>query len=206
VVIGSAGAGKTIFALQYLYNGIKNFKENGLYISLEEKKEKVYRHMKRFGWDFTEFEKKKKFVYMHYPAEQIEKFIEEAPYIKDTIKEKKIQRVVIDSATSLLLLQQDAYLRRQAFLKLISIINSWGCTVLLTSEARERRGNLTSKFDIEFLVDAVVAIHQIKNKDVKDKAIEIVKMRGTDHSNRLIPLKIEKKGVVLYPTQRVFLK
>jgi len=90
VVVGSAGAGKTIFALQFLYNGITEYQQNGLYISFEERQDKSYNHCKNFGWDFSELESKNKFVFMHYPPEQIEKFIEDAPYIKDIIDEHKI--------------------------------------------------------------------------------------------------------------------
>lgn len=204
VIVGGPGAGKTIFALQFIYNGITKFNENGLYISLEEKKDKIYKHMKKFGWDFEKLEKEGKFVFIRYPPEQIEKFIEEAPYIKDTIREKNIKRVVIDSATSLLLLQPDAYQRRQMFLKLMEIINNWGCTVLLTSEGKQIGGEIRARFNIEFLVDSVIVIHIIRKGDVKDKAIEVTKMRGAAHSNRLILMKIGKNGISLYPTQRVF--
>ena len=204
VIVGGAGAGKTIFALQFLYNGITKFNENGLYISLEEKKDKIYNHMKRFGWEFAQLEKEGKFVFVHYPAEQIEKFIEDAPYLKDVITEHNIKRVVIDSATSLLLLQENAYHRRQMFLKLMGIINGWGCTVLLTSEGKQIENEIIARFGIEFLVDGVVTIHVIQKGDIKDKAIEIAKMRGTNNSTRIIPMKITKEGIRLYPTQRVF--
>ncbi|MCC7569837.1 AAA family ATPase [Candidatus Micrarchaeota archaeon] len=206
IIVGSAGTGKTIFALNFLYNGITKYKENGIYISLEEKKERVYVHTERFGWNLEDLEKKNKFVFVHYPAQQIEKFIEDAPYLKDLIKEHKIKRVVIDSATSLMLLQKDAYARRQIFLKLMSIISGWGCTVLLTSEGTQKGDRLVPKFNIEYLVDGVVAVHTVRKGDVKDKALEIVKMRGTKHSHRLVPMKIVKEGIAVYPTQGVFNK
>src|SRR4030067_663475 len=51
LVSGTAGAGKTIFGLQYLYNGIINYGENGIYLSIEEAPVKVRENAKLFGWD-----------------------------------------------------------------------------------------------------------------------------------------------------------
>jgi circadian clock protein KaiC len=35
-VIGSPGAGKTTLSMQFLYNGLLNFSEAGIYVSLDE--------------------------------------------------------------------------------------------------------------------------------------------------------------------------
>jgi KaiC/GvpD/RAD55 family RecA-like ATPase len=36
--------------------------------------------------------------------------------------------------------------------------------------------------------------------------LEVVKMRGTDHSKKLAPMKITKEGILLYPDQPFFSK
>jgi len=205
VIAGPSGSGKTIFAGQFIHNGITKYKENGIYISLEETKKSINSHFMKFGWDFVSLEKKGKLKVLHYPPNQIEKLIKDAPYISDLIEEHKIKRVVIDSATSLLLLQENDYKRRESFLKLLDIIKNWGCTTLLTSEAeRTNSGVIKTKFDIEYLVDGLIAIHPIRKGDLRDKALEIIKLRGTNHSNRTVPLKITNKGIQLFPNQTVF--
>jgi len=69
---------------------------------------------------------------------------------------------------------------------------------------KQIENEIIARFGIEFLVDGVVTIHVIQKGDIKDKAIEIAKMRGTNNSTRIIPMKITKEGIRLYPTQRVF--
>jgi len=58
--LGKAGAGKTIFGLQYLYNGITKYGENGIYLSTEETPLKVREIVKQFGRDFLALEDERK--------------------------------------------------------------------------------------------------------------------------------------------------
>ena len=75
LVAGSAGAGKSIFALQFLVNGIKKYGEPGVYITFEEKKKKTYEEMLEFGWDLAKLEKEGKFAYLEYTPEQVKKVL-----------------------------------------------------------------------------------------------------------------------------------
>ena len=45
LVVGGPGSGKTIFAIQFLYTGMVKYNENALYVTFEEKKEKLYDDM-----------------------------------------------------------------------------------------------------------------------------------------------------------------
>ena len=60
LVAGGAGTGKSIFAMQFIIEGLKK-NEPGIYITFEEKKEKVYEDMLEFGWDLEKYEKSEKF-------------------------------------------------------------------------------------------------------------------------------------------------
>src|SRR5256712_6671908 len=57
LLAGPAGAGKTIFSTQFLYNGITKFNENGVYVVLEETPQQLRENMfKSFSWDLQSFE------------------------------------------------------------------------------------------------------------------------------------------------------
>ncbi|MCX6695652.1 MAG: AAA family ATPase [Candidatus Altiarchaeota archaeon] len=58
LLIGSAGTGKTTFALQFIHDGAKRG-EKVAYLSLEQKVDELKKDVKTVGLDFTEFEKKK---------------------------------------------------------------------------------------------------------------------------------------------------
>ncbi|MEM4331912.1 MAG: ATPase domain-containing protein [Candidatus Micrarchaeia archaeon] len=206
MVAADAGAGKSTLALQFLHNGAAVYGESGLYITFEEPKLQVYQHMKRFGWDFEMLEKKGKFRFMQYAPHEAEKFFKDGTVIEDTIKDMGIKRVVIDSITSFALLFENDYKMRQAVLQLFANLKKWGVTSLITSEGElNTLGDMKAKFGVEFIADGFIAIHSIRKKEVRDFALEVVKMRGTNHFKKMVPLKmVEGKGVVLYPSQPVF--
>src|SRR5438445_306895 len=57
LLAGPAGAGKTIFSTQFLYNGITKFGENGVYVVLEETPQQLRENMfNSFQWDLRQYE------------------------------------------------------------------------------------------------------------------------------------------------------
>jgi KaiC/GvpD/RAD55 family RecA-like ATPase len=200
IITGSAGSGKSIFALQFLYNGASLFNEPGLYITFEEDKSSIYKHMLNFGCDFKRLEDERKFVFMSYPPHEVDRFISEGSVIEDVVKEYGIQRLAIDSITSFMLLYDNEYKRRQVFLKTMEVIKNWGCTTLLTSEGTAtEQGDIKARFGVEYLADGLISIHMVKKGDAKELEIEIEKLRGIAHERRSTPMEINSKGVVVYP-------
>jgi len=205
IVTGSAGSGKTILSLQFLYNGAMQFNEPGLYVTFEEQKESIFRHMLSFGWDFAQLERERKLVFLEYPPHEVDRFISEGAVIEDMVREYGIQRVVMDSITSFMLLYSEEYRRRQVFLKTMEILRKWGCTTLLTSEGMATEdGDVKTRFGVEFLADGLLSIHTIKRGGVKEFAIEVVKLRGIQHEMRMNLMKITPNGIEVYPSQPVF--
>ncbi len=52
LLTGPAGAGKTIFSTEFVYNGITQLNENGVYVVLEETPQQLRQNMlSSFGWD-----------------------------------------------------------------------------------------------------------------------------------------------------------
>jgi KaiC/GvpD/RAD55 family RecA-like ATPase len=202
---GEAGCGKSTLALQFLYNGATLFNEGGIYISFEEDRMDVFRHMKAFGMDFEELEKQKKFLYFHYPPHEIENFINEGKVIQDSIEEIDAKRIVIDSISSFALLYADDYKRKMAVINLLEALKKWGCTTLVTSEGSvDLRGNLEAKFGVSYLVDGILFLYNVRKGNTRERAFEIVKMRGVKHRTNICPLTIDEKGVEIYPDQPVF--
>ena len=57
LLAGNAGAGKTTFATQFLYEGAVTHGQHGLYVCFAETKDSLIRSMLRFGWNLAELEK-----------------------------------------------------------------------------------------------------------------------------------------------------
>lgn len=200
LVAGGAGSGKTIFAFQFLIEGLKKG-ENCLYLTFEEKKEKAYENMLEFGWGLKEYEKKGKFIFLEYTPEQVKAVLEEGGgIIEQIVEKKKIKRMVIDSITSFTLLYQDPLTKKEASLALFELINKWNCTALLTAQ------NISADQDeisaaLEFEVDSIIILYHIKSKGIRKRALEILKMRGTKIPEKTIKLEITNKGIKVYPKE-----
>ena len=53
---GGTGTGKTIFCMQYLYQGATQFHEPGVYVTMDERPDLMREDMARFGWDLRKLE------------------------------------------------------------------------------------------------------------------------------------------------------
>lgn len=204
LVAGGAGSGKSIFAMQFLVTGIEKYNEPGIYVTFEEKKENVYRHMLTFGWDFAKYEKQGMFEFIEYTPEQVKKMLEEGGgLIESLIKKINAKRIVLDSITAFSLLFKDELNRRQGILSLIDLMRKWNITALLTAEF-EPNVERPSSSSIEFEVDSIILLYYPREGDTRKRALEILKMRGTEHSKKIFPLRITEKGINIYPRERIF--
>jgi KaiC/GvpD/RAD55 family RecA-like ATPase len=202
---GDSGTGKTILGMQFLRQGAEE-NEPGLYISFEEHKRSMYRNMRRFGWDLEQMERDKKLLVIEYPPYEVDQFATQESAIHDLIDRLGIERIVIDSITPLALLYEGEQTRRQGLLKVIERIRSWDATTILVSESMGdvNVGTPRARFGVEFLTDALIYLYNVRHKNYRERALEVVKMRGTVHDSKVCPMKITTKGIEVYPKQQFF--
>ena len=206
LIIGGAGSGKTIFAMEFLVNGIVKYNEPGVYITFQEKKEKAYESMLDFGWNLQKLEKEKKFFFLEYTPEQVKKMlIEGGGIIENLINQMRATRLVIDSISSFAQLYPDELTRKESALALINLIDKWGCTALLTSEEEIKNGNPISAA-LEFEVDSIILLYNLKTDGERKRAMEILKMRGTKHTQKTFSFGINKSGIFVRPNIKMHFK
>lgn len=195
IIAGGAGSGKTIFATQFLVSGMKEG-EKCLYVTFEEKKDQFYKNMLKFGWDLEAYEKKDLFTFLEYSPIKVKTMLDEGGgTIETAILHKGIKRVVIDSITSFALLFDREIERREAALDLFNMIAGWNCTSLLTlEEDLSDTKELTSKA-IEFESDAIILIYFPSEKGERSRYLEILKMRGVEHSKKIHRFEIGHNGI-----------
>src|SRR6266516_5016550 len=56
LISGTAGSGKTVFALQFLAAGIRDAGETGVFVTFEESAADIRANMQSFGWDLAKWE------------------------------------------------------------------------------------------------------------------------------------------------------
>jgi circadian clock protein KaiC len=212
LISGSSGSGKTIFACQFLVQGITQFGEAGVFVTFEEDVEDLKRNVKSFGWDINRFE-----------TENNWRFVDASiPFINETeimgkydlaallarigaaVKEIKAKRIVLDSIGSLFQYFQDPSIIRRELFKILSFLKKKNLIVILTSERLEEYGGV-SRFGIEeYITDNVLILRNVLEAEKRRRTIEILKYRGSQHSTGEQSFVISKlAGVHIIPLTRL---
>jgi len=204
LVGGGAGSGKTIFAMQFLINGIDECDEPGVYISFEQTEDEILEDMGGFSWELKKRIDDKKLTIMTYTPEQVEKVLRAGGgTVRDVIESINAKRIVIDSLTAFTLLHKDNLAQRKACIQLFEAIKNWKCTALLIAENEQYPDSHKSSVE-EFEVDGVILLYNLRRGDVRERALEIFKMRGSKHSAKIFPMTVSEDGIVIYPDQTIF--
>lgn len=204
LVSGTCGTGKTTFCMQYIYNGAVQFNEPGVYVSFEEKPEKLRKHMLNYGWDLKALEDQGRIRILRIAPKEVMHIIkEEYGEILNAINDIQAKRVVIDSVSSIEIMIDNEFDRKENAIKLCEWLSSHNCTSLIISEAEQATMQYTRHGVMEFVVDGIIVLYNIRKGNARVNALEVLKMRGIKHDKTLVPFNIEN-GIVVYPQEQVF--
>lgn len=198
LIVGGSGNGKSIFSLQFLLEGVKRG-ESVLYITFEEKKDEFYSNMLGLGWDLEKYEKSGKFFFISYTPQKVRTMLEEGGgEIESIVLTQKIDRIAMDSVTAFVMLFKDQVAMREGTLALFSMLRSWTCTSLLIYERDPLIDEREKSRVLEFETDALIFLYYVREKEKRERYLEVYKMRGTDHSKSIYPYFIKtNRGIIV---------
>ena len=200
---GGPGAGKTSFCFEFLYRGALAGNA-GLYITLEETTEDILENMKStfpLLADAPKLIESKKLEIIKPDKLELE---EVANLLEERITSNGVTRAVIDSATMIRLSFKNDIEYRQTLFEFLSLLRNLDVTTITTVEASSARRE-EMRFDIEhFVMDGIINLYNLDREDRRVRALEIFKMRGTDHSRDLVPFKVTPSGIKVYVGEKVF--
>jgi len=210
LVKGSPGTLKTILGLQYLYNGAKQYKDKGMYISFTQGEESLTQQAEDFGWEF-------KGLPVEFKNYDITREPDLEGLVVSDIKTFKPARVVVDSLTSFLSklpLSREEFVADQIFEALkkvggIPISEDMLLRALTTRFIRrmreagtntvmyiyEERTFESAKETCEYLVDGVIKMSKIEALGKRTMVVE--KMRLTKHDFLARTMSIGAKGIIV---------
>ncbi|MFH0927559.1 MAG: ATPase domain-containing protein [Candidatus Micrarchaeota archaeon] len=192
---GSTGSGRTTFSTQFLVNGFLQAKEPGLYLSFNEPKFSIFSNMASFNWDLPKMEREKQIVFIEYPHNELESFVEQEGQILELIDTLGVERIVFDSITPLSdLVERD--LRRQHLQKIMGVIRKWGATTIITADDMVPPDPNIPRTNcgIETLTDGYIHLGWMREGMRRMRTIEVVKMRGAAHLHDVHPCVIDSRG------------
>ncbi len=206
LVSGTSGTGKTLFALQFLYNGLMQFQEPGILVTFEESPEDISRNARSFGWDLQSLQQEGKLFVVDASPEpegyeisgnfDLSALIERIQY---NIRKYKAKRVAIDSVTAIFQQYEPAGIVRRELFRLTARLKQLNVTTVMTTERTEEYGAI-ARFGVEeFVSDNVVILRNILEGERRRRTIEILKLRGTTHMKGEYPFTITHEGVNIFP-------
>ena len=208
VVGGTPGSGKTVFATQFLANGIAQFNESGVFVTFEESPKEIEANMAGFGWDIARWVREKRLAFVDAsPRADDEIVIGEFDlaallvrilHAAETVRAK---RVVLDSLAQLFdhFIAEPKILRRELF-QISSALKRSGLTVLMTAERNSEYGEITRHRMEEFVADNVVLLRNVLEREKRRRTIEVLKMRGSHHVEGEAPFTlVGGRGIVAVP-------
>ncbi len=223
LVSGACGTGKTILSMQYIYNGVMEHSEPGVFVTFDEMPEKIRQDMLEFGWDLKELENNKLMALVDAtsaragttsdeehalsPAQlDLDRLLMDILHIVNKMGAK---RLVIDSipAMAFQLYKQDEI--RRAILKMVYVLSKKELTTIMTSEIPEQSTGLGlpqqfSKFEVEeYVADGVVVMSFLGTGSTATRTIYVRKMRGSKHDSDIHPMDITTKGIVVKKVEDV---
>jgi len=204
LVCGSAGCGKTLFGLEFLARGARDFGEPGVCMTFEERASDLTQNVAALGFDLEHLIASKKLVIDHVQLERnlieetgdydLEGLFIRLNYAIDSIGAK---RVLLDTIEALFAGLSNVSILRAELRRLFLWLKEKGVTAVITGEKGE--GSLTRHGLEEYVSDCVILLDQRINKSVSTRRLRVVKYRGSTHGTNEYPFLIDEQGFSVLP-------
>ncbi len=204
LVEGAPGSGKSTLGMQFIYEGACNG-EPGIILTFEEFPEHYYRDAAAFGWNLRELERQNLLkVIMSSPEVTKADFENVGGTIQSLITTIGAQRILIDSVTHFEGLRQDPVEQRKLMYGFLNALKRQELTTVLTRESAHIFGTGAeyhpADAGIQFLVDSYIMLRYVEIESAIQRAIVVLKMRGSAHESTIRQYEINAQGMkVLKP-------
>ena len=221
IVLGEPGAGKTTLCSLFLANGYTKYNESGVYVSLEESRDHLFREMTRFGINFAQAEKDLHFAFVdaspirHIPnvvkagsmtiGKKEFSLVSVIDSIKRSIATVNAKRVVVDPISYLIFQYSNPAELRGALLDLVEALNETKATVLLASELRQSGSLVRREIQMEeYVGHGTMIMQSIPVGKSLVRSIQVSKMRECEIDRQPRPYRITRDGIEVFPKETVF--
>jgi circadian clock protein KaiC len=212
LLAGSAGSGKTVFAVQFLVAGVREFGESGVMVTFEETPEDIAANVANFGWDLHQMVDDDKLAFIDATPNLDEDVIEIGNFdflgllarIEAACNKVGARRIVLDSTSAVFAQFDDDRVVRRELHRLIHGMRDFGATSLITVERDETAPGSLNHHVEDFVADNVVLMRNVSEAEKRRRTIEILKFRGTSHQKGEYPFTIlDSAGVDVIPLSAI---
>ncbi len=201
LVMGGAGCGKTVFALQSLVNAAHIAKEASVFVAFEESTQQIIANAATFGWDLPALVKKKLFFLDARLSPDVVKAGEFdlaglLSLLQAKATELHAKRIVFDGIDVLLGLLDDPVAERREIYRLRDWLAQTGLTATITQKVGSNEADQRYSF-LQFMVDCVVVLRHQVVEGSAFRNLRVMKYRGSDFAGDEFPVSVTAEGMQL---------
>jgi circadian clock protein KaiC len=203
LICGGAGAGKTLFGIDFLINGASNYNEPGVFMSFEETEDELYKDVVSLNLNLKGLVSKKKILLEHVVLEHrdirendfnLEGLLIRLEHAIDSIGAK---RVVLDSIESPFASITDAGILRLEMKRLFRWLKNKQVTAIVTGEPA--KDSYTRHGMEEYISDCIILLDNRVSDQLSIRRVRVVKYRGSNHGTNEYPFVIDEDGLSVIP-------
>ena len=189
-IIGATGTAKSIFAFQFLAEGVIKNGEAGIFCSLDESANEIRRMGKSFGYDITELEKNGLSIFVRSAEEESpDGFIAN---LAAEIKRTKAKRLVIDSLSAFdHKYKKDMY---EITKRITNLIREHQVSTVITILAIQKSGFEISELALSALIQNIILLRFVEMHGRTKRILLVLKMAGTQHDESILEFRLSKNN------------
>jgi circadian clock protein KaiC len=215
LVSGTAGSAKTVFAAQFLAEGIMKSGKHGVFVTFEEPPTDIRNNMTSLGWDIETWEKEGKWIFVDASVQPGEAPVIVGSYdlgallarIEYAINTCKADRVSLDSLDAIFNQLPDRASVRRELARIATALKSIKVTAVMTAERSQEYGDISRYGVEEFVADNVIILRNVLDEEKRRRTVEVLKFRGTTHKKGEHPFTVVPgEGLIVIPLSAIELK
>jgi circadian clock protein KaiC len=215
LISGTAGSAKTVFAAQFLVEGISKANEDGVFVTFEESPDDIRRNMLGLGWDIQKWEAEGKWAFVDASPQPGQEIVESGNYdlgallarIENAVHKVGAKRLSMDSLGAIFSQFTDVGTVRGELFRIASALKKMEVTAIITAERTQEYGEIARYGVEEFVADNVIILRNVLEEEKRRRTVETLKFRGTSHQRGEFPFTIVPgEGIVVIPLSAIELK
>ncbi|MHB8093040.1 MAG: circadian clock protein KaiC [Syntrophales bacterium] len=204
LICGSAGCGKTLFAMEFLMRGARDYGEPGVFMTFEETPEDLAKNFSSLGFDLPDMISRGLIATDHVKIERSEleetgEYDLEGLFIRlgSAIDAVGAKRVVLDTIEALFSGFSNTAILRAELRRLFHWLKDRGMTAIVTGESGDK--TLTRYGLEEYVADCVILLDFRIQEQLSTRRLRIIKYRGSAHGSDEYPFLIDESGFSILP-------
>jgi peroxiredoxin (alkyl hydroperoxide reductase subunit C) len=201
LVAGASGSGKTVFGLQFVYQGLQSG-DNAVYVTINEKPEDILEDAKSLGWDLSDYVATKKLILLdmvrYVDLGAVKSVRQMIIDLEKHLRENHAKRLVIDSIDYMALRAGESEKDMVSFVRglVLAVEENLGCTTIMTAPVQAGK---SSSGIVEMAERSVSGVCILGTDEEKEKRVlSMRKMRKSGVQQQKFGYEIEpKRGIVV---------